>query len=513
MSTVPVSKYVQINPGVVSVGGTNLKLNGLILTDNTRIPIGTVKEFLTYTDVSDYFGGTSTEYYWSKVYFGGFKNSPLKPGKLLMAQYPSAAVAGYLRGGSLANLTLTELKALSGTIILTVAGTVFTSSTITLTAATSFSDAATIIEAAFTTPTFAVTYDSQTSAFVFTTSTTGVLETITFATGTLATSLRLTSAEDAVLSQGSAAAVPADFMNNLVDITTNWAFFTTLFDPDAGSGMTNKLLFSAWAADQNYRYGYVGWDTDLTPTTSDNDDTCFGYIVKNTKVGSAYTYPNTAALWDSSALTTCSPAFVLGIAPSIDFTAVGGRFTYAFRSQDLLTASITKRSVADNLEANGYNYYNAVGNPSLNNELESWVFLNPGSISGPFKWLDSFINQIWMNNNFQYYLMQGLTDWGSVPYNEDGYTKIRNQLSIPIKEAVDFGAIRTGVSLSDEQKEEINGSAGKTITNQLYSEGYYLLIEDPGAIVRAARGTPKITFWYTDGQSVQKIVMNSLEVE
>jgi hypothetical protein len=39
-----------------------------------------------------------------------------------------------------------------------------------------------------------------------------------------------------------------------------------------------------------------------------------------------------------------------------------------------------------------------------------------------------------------------------------------------------------------------------------------LQILDPGATVRAERGSPVINFWYTDGGSIQFITMSSLDI-
>jgi hypothetical protein len=47
----------------------------------------------------------------------------------------------------------------------------------------------------------------------------------------------------------------------------------------------------------------------------------------------------------------------------------------------------------------------------------------------------------------------------------------------------------------------------------LSTTGYYLQILDPGAIVRGGRGSPKCTLWYTDGGSVQKINLASIDVQ
>jgi hypothetical protein len=77
-----------------------------------------------------------------------------------------------------------------------------------------------------------VTYDSVSGGFVVASSTTGATSTIAFATGTIAASLKLTSATGAVLSQGAIAAVPAAFMDALVVVNSNWVTFMTTFDPD-----------------------------------------------------------------------------------------------------------------------------------------------------------------------------------------------------------------------------------------------------------------------------------------
>ena len=47
--------------------------------------------------------------------------------------------------------------------------------------------------------------------------------------------------------------------------------------------------------------------------------------------------------------------------------------------------------------------------------------------------------------------------------------------------------------------------AGEDITEQLFTEGYFIQVEDPGAAVRADRGTPIINVWYTYGGSVNKL--------
>ena len=278
MQSIPASAIVSVLPSVLSAGGQALDLNGLCLTSSIRTPIGSVQSFGSAASVASYFGSSSAEAAAATVYFNGFDNGTMRPGALLFAQYPVAAVGGYLRGASLAAMTLAQLQALTGTLSITVNGVVKTSSSINLSGASSFSNAATIIAAAFTSPGFSVSYDSVSGGFLFLNATTGVTGTMSYATGTLATGLALTLATGAALSQGAEAATPAAFMASIVTQTTNWASFFTLFDPDS-SGNALKQAFASWNDSQGNRWVYVCWDTDAAPKASSSATTrrAFGW--------------------------------------------------------------------------------------------------------------------------------------------------------------------------------------------------------------------------------------------
>jgi hypothetical protein len=490
--SIPASEIVQVNPGVIGAGGSALDLNGLALTNNGQVPVGFVQSFANTTDVSNFFGPTSPEASAANIYFLGFNNSTKKPGLMFFAQYPAANVAAYLRGGSLSGMTLDQLKALSGTIIVTMDGAVKTSSAISLTAATSFSNAATIIAAAFTAGP-AVTYNAQLNAFTFTSTTTGATSTMSVATGTLSAGLKLTQALGAVTSQGAVAGVPAANMAAITAITQNWAAFTTIFEPDAAG----KLAFSAWTNSQNNRYVYAGWDTDVQAATQ-GSTTSWGALL------AAGNYSGSAPIYQS----VDDAVFVLGTIASIDFERTNGRITLAFKGQTGLTPTVTDATTANTLIANGYNFY---GDYATAND--KFQFFYPGQISGPFKWIDPYINQIWMNNGFQQALMTLLTTVNSIPYNVAGDTLIEAACMDPINAALNFGAIRTGVVLSSLQAAEVNNQAGVDIASTLQTRGWYLQIQEATAQVRAARGTPPMTFWYMDGGAVQQLVLASIEIQ
>ena len=110
-------------------------------------------------------------------------------------------------------------------------------------------------------------------------------------------------------------------------------------------------------------------------------------------------------------------------------------------------------------------------------------------------------------------LMTLLTSAKSVPYNALGIALQRAACQDPINEALNFGSIRAGVVLSEQQKAIINSACGFDAASQVESNGYYLLIQQASAQTRANRASMPMSFWYTDGGSVHSIVLESINVQ
>ena len=583
MTSVPASAFVSVNPAVLSAGGSALDLNGLFLTNSSRVPIGTVLSFASAANVATYFGASSNEYNEAAVYFAGFDNSNIKPGALLFAQYNTVAVPAYLRGANVSTLPISTLDALSGTMKISVNGTIYTSGAISLTALGSFSLAAAAIQTAFSTFSGTVTYDSVSGAFLFTTTATGGSETISYITsngatasacttastvmtvggtvvgafyvgdyvtgtdgtntlpagttivnqltgttggagtytisaagapgnlasfpataygpnGVLASTLGLTAATGAVLSQGAAIATPSPAMNSIIANTTNWASFTTLFDPDNGSGNANKVLFATWTSLQNNRYMYVPKDTDITPTQSANATTSLGNIlIANASSG-------TAPIYSPGAFHHA--AFICGATASIDFSEKNGNTNLAYKGLASLQPGVTNQTVMSNLIANGYNSY-----VSAANATNQWNYLFPGLVSGKFLSIQRYVNQIWLNSSFQTALMTLMTNVKAVPYAAGGYALINAAMMDPINAALNFGMIQKGVTISSAEIAEVNSAAGANVATTLQTRGWYLQVLDPGAVVRGGGGSPSIAFWYTDGGGVLYLNVASTDVQ
>ena len=505
--SIPASAIVQVIPSVVGTGGTSLVLNGVIVDQSTLIPTNSYLSFSSATAVGKYFGVGSTQYAIASIYFNGYTNGTQLPQALYFAPYNVAARAAWVLGSSLAGVALTTIQAISGTLIVTVDGVVKTASSLNLSAASSFTNAATLITTALGSG-CTCTWSSTLSAFQITSSTTGTTSTITYATGTTANALGLSVVAGATLSQGDAIDTPTTAMSKLVAQTTNWGSFTTSFEPITA----DKLSFASWNNSQQKDYLYVAWDSDANAVNA-NATTTFGYQLTNT-----YSYEGCLAIGGDPAQATILgislaslnlnvAAFVLGMIASIDFTRTNARITGAFKSQSGLLATVANQTSATNLISNGYNFY---GSYATSND--TFTFLYPAQISGTWKWMDPYVNQVYMNNQFQLDLMTLLNNVGSVPYNDAGYELVKASLSDTINSMVSFGAIRTGVVLSALQKAQVNAAAGVKIDPTLNSQGWYLQVLDPGAAVRGTRGTPVVNFWYTDGGAIQKITMASIDI-
>jgi hypothetical protein len=497
MPTIPFNQVVNIKPGVLSAAGNAVDLNAVVLTQSTYAPQNQVLDFSTAAAVAAWFGATSTEAAVAATYFSGPNNATATPGLLKFLAYAETAVAGFLLGGSLATLSLSQMQALSGTLILTVGGTLFTSSTITLSAATSFSDAATIIQAAFTSPTFSVTFDSVHQAFLITTSTTGSTETITYCTGTLASGLALDSASGGTLSQGAAATTPNTALDWLIANDQNWASFFTAWS----SLEPEQELFAAWASANAPRYAYISWDTATADATPNNPASFGGYLLANQTNGVLPIYG-----------TQQHAAFAASWAASLNFNQQNGRSTLAFRSQGGLAPSVTDGTTYAAVISNGYNVYAAFGS---NNPANNANWMTPGLVSGQWKWADTYFDQMWLNANLQLAVATGLQSVGQVPYNSTGDALIAGWCRGPITQAVNFGAIRAGVQLSAAQIQAVTNLVGGDVSSTLYAKGWYLFSNAAGTAssVRVARGSPPVTLLYVDGESVQSITMPSIVIQ
>jgi hypothetical protein len=352
----------------------------------------------------------------------------------------------------------------------------------------------------------AVTYDSQSGGFVITSGIDGDLGTVAFPSGAGATSLLLTQATGAVLSQGADARTPAEAMDAVVEQTTNWVTYLNATNPDA-SGNTNKLAFAAWKNGTPNRYAYICWDTDALARSTPPQATTLGYLLDANDDSGTFLISELTDLNQA--------AFVAGVAASIDFEETNGRTDFAFRSQSGLVSDVTTETAAVNLcgspqgddFGNNYNYYGAVGAATT-----EFNWLQRGIVTGDFRWFDSYVNQIVMNNAFQLALLELQNNAKSIPYTVSGYNLVETALADPIAQFLRFGAFAPG-DITNAQKVAVNTAAGINIAETLQTQGYYLQVSAASGAQRSGRTSPPIKFWYLDRGSIQAISLDSIALQ
>lgn len=487
--SIPASQIVSVNPSVLSSGGSPLALNAVFLSKNANIPTGEALLFATAESVGDHFGFSSNEYKAAQIYFKGFDGSNKKPGRLYFYALNSVAEAGYLLGASVKTTSLAELKKIKGSLNVTIDGTEKKAPSIDLKSATSFSEAAQQIGSALSAT---VEFEEQLQAFKIVSATTGKSSTVSFATGDIADKLGLSEAAGARVSKGTNAESVDEMMAGLTDATLNFATFTTIEEPT----IEDKLALAKWSNLQNDRFLYVGWGKESVALQAGNT-TSFGAKLKESQ------YSGATAVYGG----LDKAAFLCGAIASIDFSEREGRITVAFKGQSGLEVDVNDATEAQNLKDNGYNFYGAWATAN-----DRFLFMYPGQMTNKWKWLDNYVNQIRLNSQLQLALMTMLTSAKSVPYNAVGRALHRAACQDAIDEALNFGSIRAGVDLSEQQRAIINNEAGVDAATQIEARGYYLYVGKVSAQTRGNRESMPIKLWYTDGGSVHAVNMGSINI-
>jgi hypothetical protein len=214
-------------------------------------------------------------------------------------------------------------------------------------------------------------------------------------------------------------------------------------------------------------------------------------------------YGATTLVYDNVNVAT----FLLGSIASVNWERYQGTINYAFKRVDGVAATVTNQTDADLLLAKGVSF---MGNFATRND--DFTFFYNAKMFGDYGYVDAFVNTVWFKNVMQVSIMNGLTQAGRVPYNERGYTLIRALLQDPINRAKNNCTIDAGVSMSESQKAQVYNETGKDLSNELFTEGYAVLVEDAGAAVRVGRQSPNISVYYTYGGSINRVEVASTAI-
>lgn len=504
--TIPASHIVSVSPRVISGGSADLETNGMVLTKSSLLPSSQpAMEFSSASAVSAFFGAESDEAIFAQQYFTGVNNSQKSINTLVIGRYVAADAPAWVRGAELES-SLAALKAVTdGTLTLIISGATVTGSGIDLSAATSLSEAASII--ADKVDGVTGSYDSNTNTFTFTTVAVGkdatidlpeavgvatvgsaIVGTSTVAIeGTdLASMLGLTIDQGAVLSQGADAQTQTEALKSICAVTQNWVGFTTLWE----TSTEEAEGFSAWA-DIDDDYVYVDWTTDEKATDTLTQAGTKPAFLMGKK------FNCTACIYGEYDLA----AFVLAVGASIGWQAEQGMKAWFAKSASGLTPLVSDKTQADALEAVRCSYY---GTFAARNSR--FTFLNPGTLtSSYYGYIDTLYGSIWLRNAIQRSCMDGFTSINRAPYKTIGQAYVSAWLQDPISTCLRNGVIDNEMEFSQSQKTQVLQEVGTDITNSLYTKGYWYRVQMPDANVRVQRGSPNLSLYYGYAGSIQKI--------
>lgn len=490
--SIPASRIVLINPSALGTGGNPLAMNTLLIVSGPERTIG-VQQFGSAAEVGAFYGLTSDEYKFATRYFLGYDGATTLPRALYTVQNPAAALPAILRGGSARSLTLAQLKAITGDLIVSVDGGSPITVPVDFSAVTSFSEAAALLT---DTDNFVGDYNEQLQCFEISTVSTGATHTISFGSGVVGLALKLNQSAGAQVEKGRNVVTVADLMTFALGKIRNFGVITHIVEQDRET----KEAMAAWVTLQNSRFAYIAQDTDGTAIVANSDASFGAWLSEYEQNG---TTPYYGTIEQVGAL--CG-----GIA-AINFKRQNGRRNIMFMKQSGLAAYVTDETVYTALISNGYTFYGAFATAN-----DEFTFNVNGQVSGQFKWLDNYINQIYMNAQFELAMMTMLTSYGFIPYNESGVAIHRASAADPINEMLNFGGIVPLIepsALSEQQKSIINTQAGFDIVPTLLTKGWAMVISIPDAQTRGNRGSFPFTFWYSDGGSVQSVTMASINVQ
>ena len=479
---IPARQIVDVTPRVINAGVPDLAMSGLLLTKNA-LCIYPDMSFSSATAVGAYFGYDSDEYKAALKYFMGYDNAFKRPDTLKFARRIDVDVAGELIGGSAAKLS--DLKAITaGSFSIDVDGTTVNVTGLDLSSVTTQSDVATALQAKITGTT--VTYNSNLNAFIVVSATTGENSSVSVATGTSADALGLSSATGAVAQAGMAAMSEDANMTAIARADGNWVSFTTLYSADDDE----VIALAEWTNNQKVEYAYFPY-TDSQGNTVPSNQNNLPNVLKNAD------YEGTVLLFGI----VDHAVAAMSIWASVDWNRYNGLPTMAFRSQNGLAASVTDETIAENLLSMNVNYYGRYAS-----RVEDFTFFYNGKlVGGDFGFIDAYIGNIWLRNALQNAILNGLQQVARTPYTDAGYNQIRAWCLDPINRGLNNGVIQAGLNLSEAQKAQLYNEIGQDVSEQIYTDGYFLLVEDPGAQARVERETPVCGLWYTYGGAVQKI--------
>lgn len=458
---IPQTKYVNI---ISSVGGTSQvsqrDLMGRIFTANPLVPAGAVVEFSggsanALTAVGNYFGIASEEYKFASKYFGYVSRKGTMAQKISFAPHittdTSAVLYGAVKSASLADFTSVS----NGELNFTADDTVFALSGVDLTAATSLTEVAQVIQTAIDAVVADVVdfvYDSTSGRFALSTVATGEGHTLTYATGNLAGLLGMNEGNNgAILSDSAVATSGLQALADSAETSNNFYSFTFLTDISG-----EEKAIAEWVQAQNVRYM---WSLGVSVS---NAGTMSSDLLEYRGIGLTLDAHDEKAEF-----------LPMAVSGAINFNEANASTDFMYQQAGGITASVSSQADADAYDAIRVNYY---GSTQQAGNLIS--FYQNGVLTGDITSMGVYVNEAWLKDAISTNILNLRLSLDSLPANETGLGYVKLAVQEVIEKALFNGVISVGKTLDATQRAYISQITGNSSAWQdIQSVGYWLTAE------------------------------------
>ena len=464
MSNIAFTKYIDITSSVA--GSSTVSTRELILrifTNNILLPSQSYVEYLAYQlpQIGTYFGTTSQEYLRAQFYFNYVNKNNSTTQKISFARWVDADTPPMIFGSKA--VSLSAFQAITdGSFTLEIGGVTHLISGLDFSAAVSYANVATIIQAGINAESgiqwtaATVSYQNTTTSFNFVGGD-AVAATISVTAGTLGTDISILMGwgANAVFSDGSLVETLTETLTNSANASDNFGSF--IFIPALTLSQITEA--AAWNTTQNNLYQYQ----PITTQTNASSYSAALITYGGTGLNNVETLP-------TNNYVEMLPCCILA---ATDFTRPQSVQNYMYQAYSALTPTVTDTAISDTLDIYRVNYYGQTQTSGQNISFYQQGIL----MGGPTDALDMgvYANEQWLKAAVSAALITLLLNSPYVPANDQGIGVIMGTIQEVINVALVNGTISIGKILTSAQKASITNLSGETDAwYQVQNIGYWL---------------------------------------
>lgn len=456
------TRYISITSGVGGNAAVATRdLIARIFTTNPLLPTGTVQEFASASDVSDYFGSTSEEYLRSAQYFGWISKSIEAAKKIAFCRWSDAANAPSIYGKRDPYLLATFTGITTGSLRLTLGATSHNLTAINFTGDVSLADVAATIQASIRTQatgmwtSATVVYNATRGSFDFVGGATG---NNAVAVGNVGSGIALMNligwGAGAILSDGQDIQTVTALLADSTELNNNFGSFC--FIPSMSN---DEIVESAtWNNTENVMFQFH------SPVSAANAATLSPLVIG---------YAGCGLTLDPNVTGEYPEMMPMTVLAATNYERRNSAKNYMFQTFPTITYSVSENADANTYDALRVNYYGVTQTAGQQLEFYQRGFLMGGDTAPQD--MGVYANEQWFKDACGAMIMSLLLTLDQVPASSAGAGQVLAVLQTVIDQALFNATIQVGKTLTTIQKLFVTNVTGDdTAWQQIQSLGYWV---------------------------------------